>query len=78
MSEKEKAIVEKLKDTIPKMSEYQKGYLLGMVESMADRERSEPNKENRERSSRWTRKKAYFRNPLSADRVAGRGKQENK
>ncbi|MEQ2553661.1 MAG: hypothetical protein ACLR48_10605 [Ruminococcus sp.] len=45
MSEKEKAIVEKLKDTIPKMSEYQKGYLLGMVESMADRERSEPNKE---------------------------------
>ena len=45
MSEKEKAIVEKLKDTIPKMSEYQKGYLLGMVESRADRERSEPNKE---------------------------------
>ena len=32
MSEKEKEIVEKLKDTIPKMSDYQKGYLLGMVD----------------------------------------------
>ena len=37
MSEKENEIVEKLKDTIPKMSDYQKGYLLGMVETMADK-----------------------------------------
>lgn len=36
MSEKEKQIVEKLKDAIPKMSEFDKGYILGKVESMAD------------------------------------------
>lgn len=37
MSEKEKKIVKKLKEALPKMSEYQKGYMLGMVESMADK-----------------------------------------
>lgn len=36
MSEKEKQIVEKLKDAIPKMSEFEKGYILGKVENMAD------------------------------------------
>ncbi len=40
MSEKEKQIVEKLKDAIPKMSEFDKGYILGKVESMADGSRS--------------------------------------
>ena len=29
MSEKEKQIVEKLKDAIPKMSDFDKGYILG-------------------------------------------------
>ena len=33
MSEQEKKIVEKLKDAIPSMSDFQKGYVLGMVES---------------------------------------------
>lgn len=36
MSEKEKKIVEKLKEAIPKMSDFDKGYILGKVESMAD------------------------------------------
>lgn len=36
MSEKEKQIVEKLKDAIPKMSDFDKGYILGKVENMAE------------------------------------------
>ena len=36
MSEKEKQVVEKLKEAIPKMSDFDKGYILGKVESMAD------------------------------------------
>ena len=32
----EQIIVEKLKEAIPKMSEFDKGYMLGKVESMAD------------------------------------------
>ena len=35
MSEKEKRIVEKLKDAIPKMSDFDKGYILGKVESLS-------------------------------------------
>ena len=34
MSEKEKRIVEKLKEAIPKMSDFDKGYILGKVEGM--------------------------------------------
>lgn len=46
MSEKEKRIVEKLKEAIPKMSDFDKGYILGKVEGMtsekeAEKERSE-------------------------------------
>ena len=37
MSEKEKKIVEKLKEAIPKMSEFDKGYILGTVESFSDK-----------------------------------------
>lgn len=36
MSEKEKRIVEKLKDAIPKMSEFDKGYILGKTESFSE------------------------------------------
>lgn len=36
MSEKEKQVVEKLRDAIPKMSDFDKGYILGKVESMAE------------------------------------------
>lgn len=46
MSEKEKQIVEKLKEAIPKMSEFDKGYILGKVESMANEaEKKEEEKE---------------------------------
>lgn len=43
MSEKEKRIVEKLKDAIPNMSEFDKGYILGKVEGMTTDK--EPRKE---------------------------------
>lgn len=36
MSEKEEQIVEKLRDAIPNMSDFDKGYFLGKVESLAD------------------------------------------
>lgn len=39
MSEKEKQVVEKLKDAIPKMSEFDKGYILGKVENMAEKKK---------------------------------------
>lgn len=45
MSEKEKKIVKKLKEALSKMSDYQKGYMLGMVESLAD---NKPNKDKEE------------------------------
>lgn len=37
MSEKEKRVVEKLRDAIPNMTDFQKGYVLGMVESSASK-----------------------------------------
>lgn len=36
MSEKEKRIVEKLKDAIPQMSDFDKGYILGKVEKLSE------------------------------------------
>lgn len=36
MSEKEKRIVEKLKEAIPNMSEFDKGYILGKMESFSE------------------------------------------
>ena len=45
MSEKEKQVVEKLKEAIPKMSDFDKGYILGKVESMAD-EKNDTEKES--------------------------------
>lgn len=47
MSEKEKQIVEKLRDAIPKMSDFDKGYILGKVENMAERNDKEQKKPNR-------------------------------
>lgn len=41
MSEKEKQVVEKLKEAIPQMSDFDKGYILGKVESMAERKKEE-------------------------------------
>ena len=45
MSEKEKKVVEKLKEAIPKMSDFDKGYILGKVENMADTEKKKKEKE---------------------------------
>lgn len=42
MSEKEKQIVEKLKEILPSMSEFDKGYLLGKAETLADAAESSP------------------------------------
>ncbi len=41
MSEKERQVVEKLRDAIPKMSDFDKGYILGKVEGMADRKQDD-------------------------------------
>ena len=56
MSEKEKQIVEKLKEVLPNMSDFDKGYLLGKAETMADAADNKPKndeqvlrKENNER-----------------------------
>lgn len=45
MSEKEKEVVEKLKEAIPKMSDFDKGYILGKVESLADGSEEKKEKE---------------------------------
>lgn len=44
MSEKEKRIVEKLKDVIPQMSEFDKGYILGKVESLSEKKTDDSDK----------------------------------
>lgn len=41
MSEKEKRIVEKLKEAIPKMSDFDKGYILGKVKGMKSEKEAE-------------------------------------
>ena len=42
MSEQEKKVIEKLKGVIPKMNDFQKGYVLGMVEGSTSAIRSQP------------------------------------
>lgn len=46
MSEKEKQVVEKLKEAIPKMSDFDKGYILGKVEGMAEQKKGEKKEES--------------------------------
>lgn len=46
MSEKEKQIVEKLKDAIPKMSNFQKGYILGIAETLKPEKADKKGEEN--------------------------------
>lgn len=48
MSEKEKNVVEKLKEAIPKMSDFDKGYILGKVEGMSQGKEKEDKKEAKE------------------------------
>lgn len=44
MSEKEKQVVEKLKEAIPHMSDFDKGYILGKVENMAEQSKAKEKK----------------------------------
>lgn len=46
MSEKEKQVVEKLKEAIPKMSDFDKGYILGKVEGMTEQKKEEESEED--------------------------------
>lgn len=48
MSEKEKQVVEKLKDAIPQMTDFQKGYVLGMVEGSVKKQKNNENDEKGE------------------------------
>lgn len=50
---RKKRVVEKLRDAIPNMTDFQKGYVLGMVESSASKH-SEQEEENNERSKYGT------------------------
>lgn len=47
MSEKEKQVVEKLKEAIPKMTDFDKGYILGKVEGMAEKKKEEKTEKNK-------------------------------
>ena len=46
MSEKEKEIMNKLKDAIPEMSDFQKGYIVGMAETLKPEKDDEKVKDN--------------------------------
>lgn len=48
MSEKEKKIVEKIKKAMPNLSEFDKGYFLGKVESLADEAEKESRSSGKE------------------------------
>ena len=48
MSEKEKKIIESISEALPKMSEFDKGYLLGSAERMVS-EKEKAEKENKDR-----------------------------
>lgn len=62
MSEKEKKIIESISEALPKMSEFDKGYLLGSAERMVS-EKEKAEKENKDRKAeqggegRWNRKR---------------------
>ncbi len=47
MSEKEKRIAEKVKEALPSMDDFQKGYLLGMVETAAKNNKPKENENDR-------------------------------
>ena len=51
MSEKEKRVVEKLRDAIPNMTDFQKGYVLGMVESSASKHSEQEEEKDERRKS---------------------------
>ena len=50
MSEKEKRIIEKLKEAIPNMSDFDKGYILGKTESFSENKSDDSGKTQKESS----------------------------
>lgn len=48
MSEKEKKILETIATAVPKMSEFDKGYLLGVGEAMVKQKSEEKNQDKKE------------------------------
>lgn len=54
MSEKEKQVIEKLKAAIPQMSDFDKGYILGKVERMAEEKNQKEDRKNiKRRNDTW-------------------------
>lgn len=51
MSEKEKRIVEKLKEAIPQMSDFDRGYILGKVESLSGKKETNLKKNETENAN---------------------------
>lgn len=50
MSEKEERIVKKLKEAIPNMSDFDKGYILGKTESFSENKPDDSDKTQKESS----------------------------
>lgn len=48
MSVKEKEVVRKLKEAIPHMSDFDKGYILGKVENMAEQSKEKEEEKEKE------------------------------
>ena len=67
----EKVVICKLKEAIPKMNDFQKGYMLGMVESMAGKKEKESEQERSWCSDGFRKSKRY---PLPSVGNVGRGK----
>ena len=51
MKKKKKRIVEKLKDAIPNMSEFDKGYILGKTESFSENKSDDSDQKQKEANS---------------------------
>lgn len=52
MSEREKQILETIAAAVPKMSEFDKGYLLGMGEAMVNNKKGKNNESDRNSGNR--------------------------
>ena len=65
MSEREKQVVEKLREAIPKMSDFDKGYILGKVENMSEESRKKKEEDieviKNWNSTEWRRRGDFYR-----------------
>lgn len=53
MSEKEKRIIEKLKNAIPNMSDFDKGYILGKTESFSENKSDDPDQKETKKGTNY-------------------------